>query len=408
MMSGLNDDVEDGLDFSPEVAEINKDQPVTDTKIFTPAAPGVQETTPTPQDLFGSQVISNEVPNLNAEFVLVKESINKLKDLQYIASCIAQSNGISKEDAIVVDSMMPGFINDKKPIGFFTEDKSRTQFNETLNSINKTIDTQVAELSIKSLELTDKAISSLTACIKEAEPKIIARLFSLAKELGRVIDFINSEDNQSNEISFLVNLLNTRLDNLPFDYRDLQIDKEKFSTFIEAFNKNNSFIQVIRNFENINLLLKYCLSYQNDGENPDPIHIVAFNNYTRIDLKGDTYPIGPSLDPLSVKNCSYTLYHLLLLGAGNGAKQYLMSLVNAVVILITSISKIRESIEVITKSDVQDHQDKLNKLFCLHSQVNIDSINSVLLLTFVQNYCDYIESLAKAFCILLPDSELQK
>ena len=83
-----------------------------------------------------------------------------------------------------------------------------------------------------------------------------------------------------------------------------------------------------------------------------------------------------------------------------------MRLVNSVVVLIDCISKRKQQIDEIAKSQESDHQKKLNTLFELHSQTNIDSMNSVILLTFVQEYCDFIESISKAIEVLLPAQEL--
>lgn len=411
-MSGLNDDVDDGLDFTPDVPEINPDQPVTDTKVFVQPLDDVsEEDNPSAQDLFGKDIVKNEVPNLNAEFVLVKEAFNKLTDIAFIGNTIRSANGISKEDAEVVDSVIPGFINDKKPIGFFTEEKSRTQLNETLNTINVTIDTQVAELAIKASTVAEKAIKALSECVRDAEPKLIGRLTSLQDQLGKIPEFLARTNTENYHAASLLRILNKRIDTLSFDRREGAItDPKELETtpeFLDLFNKRSKFIATPRNKTNVELLLYFASSLQN-GEEQQLYHMVTYGTFSPIKLSEKDYPILPAIDSQLIEKYlpNFTFYHLFLSGANETAKQYLMTLVNAVVVLIDRMNARKVEIDAVSKTQEDNHQNKLNKLFALHSDNNINSVNSVILLSFVQDYCDYIESIAAALNVLLPAEEL--
>ena len=411
-MGGLNDDVDDGLDFAPDVPEINPDQPVTDTKVFVqPLDEDSKEDTPSAQDLFGKDVIKNEVPNLNAEFVLVKEAFNKLTDIAFIGKAIKSANGVCKEDAEVVDSVIPGFISDTKPIGFFTEQKSRTQLNETLNTINVTIDTQVAELAIKASTVAEKAIKALSECVRDAEPKLIGRLTSLQDQLGKIPEFLARTNTESYHAASVLRVMNRRIDTLSFDRKEgAVVDPKELETtpeFLDLFNKRSKFIAAPRNKTNVDLLLAYSCSLQNGKEQP-LYHMLTYGTFSPIKLDEKNYPILPAVNRQEIEDYlqNFTFYQLFLSGASETAKQYLMTLVNAVIVLIGEMNARKVEIDTVSKTQEDNHQSKLNKLFALHSDNNIDSMNSVILLSFVQDYCDYIESIATALNVLLPAEEL--
>lgn len=405
---GLNDDVDDGLDLSSEVADLNPNQPIPDKVIFKmDISSEVDQDTVTPEDLFGVGVVKNEVPNLNAEFQLVTEKINKLTDLVQVYEDISKSNGICKEDAELVDSLAPGFINDKKPLGFFTDDKSRTQLTETLNTINKTIDTQTADIVIQASDIALKSCKALSTCFTDIETKIVSKLSVLQEQLGKLPIFLSTHPVESYHTTAVLRAFDL---NIGVCFNEEELEKsyfDKFPNFIDSFEKANDFVRHSgKNKTNVRALLAYGVTpelFQTD--NVAAIHQLAHGTYSTLSVNGD-------LDHLSTEESnkfdfySYKYYHLVSIGASHVARDYLMLLVKASMQSYELIKERSTSIDKLNKADTNNYQAKLSTIFELHSFNTIDTVNAVALMSFVQGYCDYIEKIASALKLLLPDNEL--
>ena len=85
-MSGLNDDVDEGLEPYVTPLDENPNQP------DAPAINLVTKTTsPEPSDndinaiptrkIFGSPIVPNELPNLDAEFTIITDKENQVQDI---------------------------------------------------------------------------------------------------------------------------------------------------------------------------------------------------------------------------------------------------------------------------------------------------------------------------------------
>lgn len=151
-MAGLNDDVDEGLedleeDFKPEeinldpiTPNINSNQPEPDPVILVTQNYSNKEgenKEPSIQDLFGDAVIPGEIPNLNAEFVIIQQRSDSLDDFKTTSFAIGDRKSICQEDAKLLDALAPGFLNDEtKPIGYFTKDNTKTFFDETVKDMN--------------------------------------------------------------------------------------------------------------------------------------------------------------------------------------------------------------------------------------------------------------------------------
>lgn len=141
-MAGLNDDVEDGLppEDALDIPTINPNQPEPDKVILTTTDnPKAVSKEPTAQDLFGAGVAPGELPNLNAEFEIIVNKSNGLKDAEEVSLGIQNSNTISQEDIKLVDCVLPGFINEDRLLGFYTKLKTKTMYSDTMKGIQQRI-----------------------------------------------------------------------------------------------------------------------------------------------------------------------------------------------------------------------------------------------------------------------------
>ena len=148
-MSGLNDDIEedieqelpgsDKLDITPDqfktsdskIAELNINQPVAPSIILKVGEDSVDEDgksiTPSITDLFGSDVVPNELPNLNAKIVMIEDNKNTISDATSALNNIQVNQAISQEDIKEIDAIFPGYLGDKERIEYYTKTPTLTR-----------------------------------------------------------------------------------------------------------------------------------------------------------------------------------------------------------------------------------------------------------------------------------------
>lgn len=157
IMAGLNDEADnlpvygDDLDQATPLPSF-VDQPGTNPEVkpseqtvlvtrvgsvldrLTPKEP------PTAEQIFGDNIVLNELPNLNAKFVILKDEANRVSDINSFKNSITSKCAMCQEDARALDTITDGqFISPEKPIGYFTKDNSQTQYMETLKALNDLI-----------------------------------------------------------------------------------------------------------------------------------------------------------------------------------------------------------------------------------------------------------------------------
>ena len=129
-MAGLNDDVDDGLE--PTYVEPHDENPESSpapniilmNKVGKSSKADSDPNAVKPSQLFGGPIIPNELPNLNAEFAIITDTANTISDNRALKDSLKQSCSICKEDAQLVNGVVPDFINEDRPINTFTDTKS--------------------------------------------------------------------------------------------------------------------------------------------------------------------------------------------------------------------------------------------------------------------------------------------
>lgn len=106
--------------------------------------------------IFSGEIIKGQLPTFVAQFELEKSKAQTTSELAEVRQELVTNSGVSVEDANVIDSLTPGFISDDNPIGFFTEDRTKTRYAETLSTVNATIDKQYDELKSSISDLSSK------------------------------------------------------------------------------------------------------------------------------------------------------------------------------------------------------------------------------------------------------------
>jgi hypothetical protein len=160
-MAGLNDELDDLPVYSDDLDQATPlpgyvDQPHNNPDVNSQskvvnivAVPGSildrldkysQPAAPNAKELFGDNIVLNELPNLTAKFTVIKDKVNEAGDMYSFKEALTTKCAMCQEDAKVLDTMTNGqFLGPDKPLGYFTKDDSQTQYLETLKSLNTTI-----------------------------------------------------------------------------------------------------------------------------------------------------------------------------------------------------------------------------------------------------------------------------
>lgn len=161
---------------------------------------------------FDTIALSGEVPQFAPVFVEQQGKAENLVDLATTQNQIQAQGAISVENALVVDSLSPGFINDNNPAALYSKTPSKTQYNESLLSIAASVDSQYALLKSSIEETTaqfysaasesrtrilaamvtgltnvNRSIAKALACYDREDPCQIPYLFNNKKRLGDLL-----------------------------------------------------------------------------------------------------------------------------------------------------------------------------------------------------------------------------
>lgn len=195
----LNDDSGDDVTFDDlfgDPTKLNENQPIPPILAVVNSEQRVDNIKE--ESIFGEGIVKNELPNVAAIFIDDQQKTcsiaNELLDIQ---SSLRKSNGICKEDAVVIDSLCTGFINEKKPLGFFTEDKTKTQLSATMQTLDKEIDLQVAKAIENLNSFIDKVNELTLPRIKELEGETKERITLLQNEVLDVLRLVSYPSSQT-------------------------------------------------------------------------------------------------------------------------------------------------------------------------------------------------------------------
>ena len=143
---------------------------------------------------FDTIALSGEVPQFAPVCVEQQGKAENLVDLATTQNQIQAQGAISVENALVVDSLSPGFINDNNPAALYSKTPSKTQYNESLLSIAASVDSQYALLKSSIEETTAQFYSAASESRTRILAAMVTGLTNVNRSIGKALACYDRED----------------------------------------------------------------------------------------------------------------------------------------------------------------------------------------------------------------------
>lgn len=143
---------------------------------------------------FDTIALSGEVPQFAPVFVEQQGKAENLVDLATTQNQIQAQGAISVENALVVDSLSPGFINDNNPAALYSKTPSKTQYNESLLSIAASVDSQYALLKSSIEETTAQFYSAASESRTRILGAMVTGLTNVNRSIAKALACYDRED----------------------------------------------------------------------------------------------------------------------------------------------------------------------------------------------------------------------
>lgn len=244
----LNDDVLDDLEENNSKVVL----PNNDVK------PNGEKVTLVPEgNSNGNQAVNlsedqlKELPKMDTEFKVVTDNVTKVADLRDVEADIMGLECIGKQDAIDLSNRIPGFFSKNFGIEHFTNQRSKTCFNESLNLLKRHIAREEAN-TIEAFHLYLKReldqCAAVIACVNsgyiESTIEKLGSLSTLGKNLSESLptnkNAVFPIDDQ------FVNIVQTPLEFIDFTKVSLKAETE--GTVV-----NSAVKQILSSLENKSL-----------------------------------------------------------------------------------------------------------------------------------------------------------
>jgi hypothetical protein len=395
----LNDQAEEDVTFDVLFDNsdiVNPQQPITAP--LTIYANNEDRREVSSEILFGQDLVKNELPNLNASFVVSKESINKALDILEIRESIKSSNGICREDAEVTNSVLSGFINPARPIGFFTEDKSKTQFNQTLLTLDKEIDIRLVTVAGNLNQQLDSIVGKYLALLKESELKIIDKISNIQEAIGKLMLSLNDANGSLLSNKTINEFLELKIRHYYKDedsghLSDLSPELADKVTKLSNCFKGFSFTSKLNClFINSILSITDKAIYINDSiykvQSTEPF----IDSFSFDDIK----EIGKYIDKF------HELYGLISLSLSERTLDTLKTYIGLCINILSSFSNRKEKIQAILNNESLNPKDKLDSIALENSIASRDCLIVLTTILFIDEFMKMCECIKDIVTELQP------
>lgn len=305
-MAGLNDDLEE--DFIDQPTNNPDASPEKTVLAIIPDSDMIAttEVIPSSTELFGADTPPGELPNLKTEFAIINTRKNSLSDFSSSVKEIASRSVISKGGAELLISVESDFSDRINPIGYYTNEPSKTQFDNTLVQANKFLKEEYIKLDNQYSIVISKLLNAIDDCrddlkyTKERTDDTLDKInnFIKFKWFNKIVPV--SRKFYMTSTHKLSNLLEENLDDIDIKFFTTSIDlTNSIHNLKEVINNNKSFplelngkqIKIIPTGEcSINSLVE---TYSNSSENPvgtilDELAVLRLSINSDLDYSSDS------------------------------------------------------------------------------------------------------------------------
>lgn len=111
-------------------------------------------------ELMFDNTAPGETPKLSEDVDIVAVVKDKVTDLNYLRQDIRRAGGMNKTFALEAERLIPGFLNEDRPIGYFTLEPTQTQYRDTMLALEAFEKSLIAELDADKQELIKQHFNS--------------------------------------------------------------------------------------------------------------------------------------------------------------------------------------------------------------------------------------------------------
>lgn len=261
-MSSLNQSLNAGLELDDEIFEnAGSLESSTDNDTDIKGIPASEFS-----DTVFDKPILGEVPELK-DNVAITTIVNGSEDLHDLKKDILNAGGASKRFALEAEKLIPGFINDEKPISFYTEFPSKTNYKLVLEAIEaeqKSLVSKVWDLIIKlfksSIEWLEEFASKVKSLISDSD--IAKKFYSDSQTLNileKIQDNVEDPDKTANEAEVRIRSKYARKD----ISTSLKVCSQQIRQFYDSINKDTSICAIISKDPMVETLIKIGIDADN-------------------------------------------------------------------------------------------------------------------------------------------------
>lgn len=200
------------------------------------------------------EVSAGEVPEIDDDISLITV-VDKTKDLNYLKTDIVRTDGMNKAFALEAEKLMPGFLDDDRPVSFYTEFPSKTNYKLALEAISaeqKSLVRKIWDLLAKFLKNAMAWLDTFTSKIFKLSEKAdsadkIYKDNTIAIDVEKAQIGFSDPKNVSNRVSLIVS--DKKSDTFKAYQQSIE-DKlsegsDRLTSIYEQINKNNHVYTIV-------------------------------------------------------------------------------------------------------------------------------------------------------------------